>query len=120
MATADTCCTIAPYFEVHEGKLPEFKALCEKFVELTRSEPGCLYYGFCFDGQIAHCREGYRNAAGALTHLQNVGPTLELALKISTLIRLEIHGPESELAHLRGPLAPFKPQFFALEHGFRH
>jgi hypothetical protein len=31
---------------------------------------------------------------------------------------LEIHGPEEELAKLRGPLAELKPKFFTLEYGF--
>ena len=35
------------------------------------------------------------------------------------LTRLEIHGPEEELAKLREPLAHLKPQFFVLEYGFR-
>ena len=59
MATNDTCCTIVPYFQVQSGRLEEFKALCERFVAKTEEEPDCLYYGFCFDDHIAHCREGY-------------------------------------------------------------
>ena len=66
MATNDTCCTIVPYFKVREGQLESFKALCERFVETTRTEPGCLYYGFSFDGDRALCREGYENAEAAL------------------------------------------------------
>jgi len=31
MATSDTCCTIVPYFKVHDGKLEDFKTGC----------PGC-------------------------------------------------------------------------------
>ena len=38
MATDDTCCTIAPYFNVHDGKLDAFRALCERFVDTTRTE----------------------------------------------------------------------------------
>jgi len=38
---------------------------------------------------------------------------------MAELARLEIHGPEEELAKLRGPLAHLKPQFFVLEYGFR-
>jgi hypothetical protein len=119
MATTDTCCSIAPYFEVADGRLPDFHRLCEQFVQLTLNEPGCLYYGFCFDGNLVHCREGYRDADAALAHLGNVGETLGEALKISKLVRLEIHGPASELAKLRGPLASLPAQFLALEHGFR-
>ena len=79
----------------------------------------CLYYGFSFDGDQVHCREGYADADGALAHLENVGALLEEALTISELTRLEIHGPEQELEKLREPLAGLKPQFFVLEYGFR-
>lgn len=119
MATEDTGCTIVPYFKVHEGKLGAFKALCEQFVAKTRTEPGCLYYGFSFDGDQAHCREGYRDADALLAHLGNVGDLLKQALTIADLARLEVHGPAGELDKLRSPLASLKPQFFVLEYGFR-
>ena len=119
MATQDTCCTIVPYFKVKSGKLAEFKELCEKMVANTQNEPKCLYYGFSFHGDVAHCREGYDDAEGALAHFENVGSLLEEALKISELTRLEIHGPESELAKMREPTANLNPQFFTLEYGFR-
>ncbi len=119
MATEDTCVSIVPYFKVNEGKLPAFKALCEQFVEKTKIEPKALYYGFSFDGEIVHCREGYTDAEGALAHLDNVGALLQEALKIAELTRLEIHGSEDQLNKLRGPLADLSPQFFTLEYGFR-
>ena len=117
---ADTCCSLVPYFEVNEGKLEEFKALGPKFVELTRKEPGCLYYGFSFSGSTAHCREGYVSADAILAHLANVDAPLKQALGISKLARLEIHGPAAELDKLRTPLAGLNPQYFTLaEGGFR-
>lgn len=119
MATQDTGCTIVPYFKVNEGKLDAFRALCEQFVAKTASEPGCLYYGFSFDGDQVHCREGYRDAAALLAHLDNVGELLKQSLQIAQITRLEVHGSEGELAKLRGPLAGLKPQFFTLEYGFR-
>ena len=119
MATHDTCVTIAPYFEVAEGRLDDFKALCEQFVAQTRPEAKVLYYGFSFDGGLAHCREAYADAEGLLAHLDNVGPLLQEALKIAALARLEIHGAEAELAKLREPLAALNPRFFTLEYGFR-
>lgn len=119
MATQDTCCTIVPYFKVHEGQLEAFKSLCEQFVEKTRSESQCLYYGFSFDGDQVYCREGYEDAQALLVHLENVGALLDEALKIAELTRLEIHGPEEELAHLREPLKDLGPQFFRLKYGFR-
>jgi quinol monooxygenase YgiN len=119
MATQDKCCSIAPYFKVFSGKREAFKELCEQFIEKTNEEPKCLYYGFSFDGEQVHCREGYEDAEGVLAHLNNVGSLLEEALKIADLTRLEIHGPETELAKLREPLTHLKPQFFILEYGFR-
>jgi quinol monooxygenase YgiN len=119
VATQDKCCTIVPYFKVQSGKLEAFKALCEQFVEKTNGESKCLFYGFSFDGDQAHCREGYEDADALLTHLGNVGSLLEEALKISELTRLEVHGLEEEIAKLREPLADLKPQFFTLEYGFR-
>ena len=119
MSTQDKCCTIVPYFKVNDGQLAAFKGLCEQFVAKTSQEPKCLYYGFSFDGDQAHCREGYEDAEGLLTHLENVGALLQEALQIADLTRLEVHGPEKELARLRGPLAELKPQFFTLEFGFR-
>ena len=119
MATQDTCCTIVPYFRVHSGKLEDFKVLCERFVAKTREEPKCLYYGFSFYEDMVHCREGYEDAEGALAHLENVGSLLQEALKISDIARLEIHGPESELAKMREPLAELNPVFFVLEYGSR-
>ena len=119
MATQDTCCTVVPYFKASSGKLDAFKELCERFVAKTSSEPKCLYYGFSFDGDQIHCREGYLDAQGVLAHLENVGALLAEALTLAELTRLEIHGPEGELAKLRGPLAQLNPQFFTLEYGFR-
>ena len=119
MATQDKCCTIVPYFKIMNGKMDAFRELCEQFVEKTNDESKCLYYGFSFDGDQAHCREGYEDAEGLLAHLESVGPLLSEALKIADLARLEIHGPEEELAKLREPLADLKPQFFTLKYGFR-
>jgi len=119
MTAQDKGCTIVPYFKVQSDKLGDFKKLCERFVEKTSPEPKCLYYGFSFDGDLAHCREGYEDAEGLLAHLENVGSLLEESLKISEIARLEVHGPADELAKLREPLANLGPQFFELEYGFR-
>jgi quinol monooxygenase YgiN len=119
MATTDTCCTLVPYFKIHPGKVQEFRALVERFVAATKEEPACLYYGYSFDGDTAHCREGYRDAEGLLAHAKNVGPLLEELVKIADVVRFEVHGPEEELAKLRGPFADLKLQYFRLEYGFR-
>ncbi len=115
----DTCCTIAPYFKVQDEQLGAFKKLCEDFVSQTKTESKCLYYGFSFDGNYAHCREGYEDADALLFHLDNVKILLGKALEIAELVRLEIHGSKEELAKLYEPLSDLKPQYFVFEYGFR-
>jgi quinol monooxygenase YgiN len=120
MMLEDTCCTLAPYFKIHEGQVEAWKAGCPDFVAKTREEgDGCRFYGFSFDGETAHCREGYRDADAVLAHLDNVGELLKKALAISDLTRLEVHGPASEIDKLREPLSGLNPQFFTVEFGFR-
>lgn len=119
MFTLDTCCTLVPYFEVQDGQLDAFKALGPQFVAKTRTEPGCVHYAFSFNGNNAHCREGYVDAAAVLAHLQNVGELLGEALKIAKIVRLEVHAPAAEVEKLRGPMASLNPQFFVLDEGIR-
>lgn len=120
MVTEDQCVALYPYFKIQDGRLDEFQALCKRFVEKTKSEPGCLYYGFTFDGDRAHCREGYVDAEALLNHIQSVGALLEEVLKIANVERLELHGPAEQLEKLRGPLASFNPQHYVLYEGFRN
>jgi len=119
MPTLDTCCTINPYFKVADGQMTKFRELADQCVAQTRAEPKCLYYGFSYDGDLAFCREGYVDADGLLHHLGNVGPILQQVFTIAEIVRLEVHGPEAELAKLRVPLAKLNPQFYALDSGFR-
>jgi hypothetical protein len=48
----------------------------------------------------------------------NVGSLPEESLKIAEITRLEVHGPDEELAKLREALANLNSQFFTLEYGF--
>lgn len=107
------------YFKVRHDELQAFERLCERFVQVSESEAGTLYYGWSFNGDQAHCREGYTGAEAALVHFKDVGPLLEEAQKIAELTILQIHGPEEELAKLRGPLAGLKVDYFTLKYGFR-
>ncbi len=115
----DTCCTLVPYFRITDDKVEIFREIVDRFVKKTQTEPKCLYYGFSFSGNIAHCREGYVDAEGVLQHLENVGDLLTEALQIAELIRLEIHGIEAELTKLREPLSHLPIEYFTLETGFR-
>jgi hypothetical protein len=97
----------------------KFRELADQCVARTQGQPNCQYYGFSYDGDVAFCREGYVDADGLLHHLGNVGPILQEVFTIAELLRLEVHGPEAELATLRAPLAQLNLQFFTLESGFR-
>jgi quinol monooxygenase YgiN len=122
VATDDKCVTIQPYFAVKEGEADNVRSYVEQFVELTKSEPGCLYYGFTFNGNRLYCREGYANGAAALAHLDNVGALRNEMLDSgkAELTELQIHGPEDELAQLREPLAGLNPIYWVLQYGFRN
>ena len=122
MATDDKCVTIQPYFEIKEDKIDEVKSYLQKFVERTRSEKDCLYYGFTLCGTKLHCREGYTDGDGALAHLANVGALLQEFLEsgMVEVTDLQVHGPEEELAKLREPLKDFNPNYWVLECGFRN
>jgi len=119
MALDDTVCTLVPYFLVQDGKLDEFKALGEQMVERTRTEEAVMFYGFSFSGQQAHCREGYRDAAGILAHLENVGELLQQALAIASLERLEVHAPAAQIDQLVEPMKELAPTFYTMDSGFR-
>lgn len=119
MALEDKVCTLVPYFTVQDGKLDEFKALGKQMVAKTKTEDDVVFYGFSFNGQRAHCREGYTSAAGILKHLENVGELLQEALKIASIDLLEVHGPASEVAALQEPLKDLNPTYFTMETGFR-
>ena len=116
---SDKCCSIAPYFKVSSENMAACKAICQQMVTKASEEPGCLYYGFSFYADQAHCREGYADAEALLAHIQNIGSLLEEMMKISEMTRMEIHGPEGELTKLREPLAKLKVQLFVLEGGYR-
>ena len=119
MPTEDKCCSIVPYFDVPNENLDAFKGICERMVSQSKTEPKCLYYGFSFHENEAHCREAYADAEGVLAHLSNVEALLGELLKAGEMKRMEIHGPEEDLAKLRAPLSKLNPVFFVLEYGFR-
>ena len=104
--------SLHPYFKAHPGKLPAIRGLLDRFVAQTQGEPLCLGYEFTLEGDVIFCREAYAGAAGALAHVQNVGPLIDEMLTLSDLVRLEVHGPAEELDQLRGPMAGLKPAWF--------
>ena len=119
MAPQDKYCRIVAHLKIQSGKLDAFKELCEQSVEKTGQEPKCLYHEFSFNGEQAYCLEAYADADALLSHVESAKSLLAEFWKISELTRLDIHGPEEEIAKLREPLATYNPQFYALKCGFR-
>ncbi|MDF1850861.1 MAG: hypothetical protein P1U85_08515 [Verrucomicrobiales bacterium] len=113
----ETTVSIHPYFKPHDGKLDEFIAGMEAFVERTSSEEKVLFYDFTVCDGVVFCREAYVGGEGALAHLANVDDLLKAALEISDLIRLEVHGAAAELDKMREPLADLPVDWFVLETG---
>jgi len=104
--------SIHPYFRAQSGKMEQIRELLPLFVDRTATEKANLYYEFTLSDDLIFCREAYVDAAAALTHLNNVGDLLDEMLKLSTLERLEIHGPSAELNQLREPLGKLNPVWF--------
>ncbi len=119
MKSIEGSVSIHPYFKVHAGQLVTVKQLLHEFVAKTSTEEKVLYYEFTLNGDEVFCREAYVGAEGALAHLTNVGALLDRMLTISTLTRLEIHGPATELAKLKGPLGKLNPAWFSYECGLQ-
>ncbi|MFT5106406.1 MAG: quinol monooxygenase YgiN [Verrucomicrobiales bacterium] len=109
--------SIHPYFKTHEGKLDAFRALLPQFTEITGKEEKCRWYDFTICDDTVHCREAYDGAEGLLTHLGNVEALIGEALTISDLVRVEVHGPASELEKLKVPLADLNPDYYEFETG---
>merc|ERR1711861_46918 len=45
----------------------------KKCVDLTRTEAGCMYYGWTIQGDKLFCREAYVDAKAVQAHLENIG-----------------------------------------------
>ena len=105
--------SIHPYFNVNEGTLDDAKAVLAQCVERTATEVGNQFCEFTLNGNIVFCRESYIDADAAVAHVQNVGDLIEKLLTLSTLERIELHGPAAELEKLKEPLAALNPTYFA-------
>ena len=117
MSTHAKSVTIHPYFQIHAGKTAEFIANLEWFKERTATEETCLYYNFTLNGDLAFCREAYVDGDAALAHITNVDGPLSRALELSTMARLELHGPAEELDKMRGVLTGPEVSWFISQTG---
>ena len=125
----DTGVHLYPYFSIEDGAVGVFKKIWGDAYESTKAAQGeenSLMYAFAFQddghGQTALCREAYADAASLLLHVKNVDAPLKGVLDpaVAKLLRLEVHGPASEIEALKPALAPLGAQFFTTEWGFRN
>jgi quinol monooxygenase YgiN len=107
--------SLHPYFKVPPDKLGHLKAILPEFAAKTRNEAGNLFYEFTINHDEVFCREGYVNAEALLEHLDNVRAMLAETLTMADLIRLEVHGPATQLDKLKEPLAHLNPAWFVLQ-----
>jgi quinol monooxygenase YgiN len=95
-ATANFC-TIQPTFTLADrAKAEPFMKQC---VEATKSEKGCVYYGWTISGDKLYCREAYVDGAAVDAHLKNAVPIVGAMLDsgAASLDKIEVHGPKAEL-----------------------
>lgn len=121
MALFDTTVvTIHSYLKVREENYQGLKGLANNLIETTRGEMGCLSYGFSYAESEACCLESYKDAESLVAHLDNVQDLLERVASMADFIRLEVHGPEEEIAKLREwpSLKKLNPRYYLLESGF--
>jgi len=114
-----TLCSIQPYFTVLDKDMA--KPIMGELVQQTKSETGCVYYGWTAVGNKLFCREAYVDGAAVLAHLQNVDVYMKkiLAEGVAKLDRIEIHGPADELEKVKGATETLGTKYFAVVSGFQ-
>ena len=86
--------TIQPTFTIKDLKKAE--PFMKKCVDLTKSEAGCMYYGWAIKDDKLFCREAYVDAAAVQAHLDNIVPSVGEMLDsgAASLDKIEFHGPK--------------------------
>ena len=112
--------SIQPTFSIKDWA--KATPIMERFVAVTDSEKGCLYYGWTKTADKLFCREAYVDAAGVLEHLGNVGPLVGELLadpEVATLDEIQLHGPAAEVAKCKEGMDPLGTVYFEVHSGFQ-
>merc|ERR1712167_314279 len=111
-----TLMTIQPTFTVKDWAAAA--PIMAEFVERTKTEKGCIYYGWSKSGNKLFCREAYVDAAGAIAHLDNVGALVgKLLESAATLDQIELHGPSAELDKCKEKMDAFGTTYWEIDSG---
>ena len=88
--------TIQPTFTIND--MAKAEPFMKKCVDLTKTEDGCMFYGWTIKDDKLFCREAYVNGKAVAAHIDNVvgavGEMLESGA--ASLDKIELHGPASE------------------------
>lgn len=100
MDAASSFCTVQPTFTIND--LAKAEPFMQKCVDATKTEEGCMYYGWAIseDGSKLFCREAYVDGAAVNAHILNVVSTVGEMLDSGavSLDSIELHGPKAEWA----------------------
>jgi len=113
-----TLCSIHPYFTVTDWE--KAKPIMDEFVTKTKTEAGCVYYGWTKVDDKLFCRESYADGDAVNAHLENVGPCIQaiLAEGVATLDSIQIHGPAAELEKVKPGTEALGTKYFEVDSGF--
>mmetsp|Transcript_159670 Transcript_159670/g.291372 ORF Transcript_159670/g.291372 Transcript_159670/m.291372 type:complete len:594 (+) Transcript_159670:96-1877(+) len=104
-------------FKVHwtfaADKYADFQARIAVLISLTKTEAGCLYYGFTMQNTTAVTKGGHQSAQALLDHLDNIYLALQKTFPIAQVTGWEVYGPATELEKLKEPLAAFPVSYWA-------
>ena len=96
------------------------KPIMEEFIAKTKTEEGCIYYGWVRAGNTLKCREAYVDGAAVNAHTENVGALIQaiLADGVATLDSITIQGPADQLEIVKPGTEALGTKYFATDGGF--
>merc|ERR1711977_523943 len=111
--------SIQPTFTVKDWAAAE--PIMAEFVEATKKETGCVFYGWTKVGDKLFCREAYVDAAAVLAHLDNIGALVgKLLESAATLDGIELHGAYEEVDKCKEKMDAFGTTYWKHETSLRY
>ena len=111
--------TMIARFDLHEGKLGEFKELFQKGIEaIKEKEPGVVNFNLyaSADERTVCSFETYKDSEAVLKHFEISEKRMEKILAISEVRRVDLYGPANQ--ELKDFLSQFGTNFYELAVGY--
>lgn len=108
-------CNICPQFTVSDWG--EAEPIMAEFVKATKTEEGCVYYGWTRKGDQLVCREAYVNGEAVLKHLENVGDYITELLTVAELNEVSIDCPRDQIEVVRPKTEALGTKYFEIVEG---